>query len=70
MAEIKIKLADGRKLFFPLTRTLMKEGKIYTVQAYQFWNRRISDGDVIQVTQKSSKTQSDKTEIKKSGSNK
>ena len=70
MAEIKVKLAEGRSLFLPLTRIPMKRDKIYTVQAHSFWNRRLNDGDVMQVTSKSNKTETNKTETNESELNK
>lgn len=70
MAEIKVKLAEGRSLFLPLTRIPMKKDKVYTVQAHSFWNRRLNDGDVTQVTSKSNKTETNESESNKSGSTK
>ncbi len=58
MPMINIKLAEGKSLFLPSTRTLMEKGKVYAVQANQFWNRRIHDGDVLVVEQKSKKKKS------------
>ena len=44
-----VKLGEGRSLFHPNTRILIKKDEKFYVPVIQFWNRRLKDGDLVLV---------------------
>jgi hypothetical protein len=46
---MKVKLAEGRALRDPLTKTLMKPDEVRDVPNSMYWIRRVRDGDVVVV---------------------
>jgi len=47
MERMNIKLGEGRSLFDPSTRVLIKKDQVLSVPKIQFWNRRLKCGDIV-----------------------
>ena len=60
--QITIKMNPGNSLFIPETNKLLKPGESIKVTKNTFWNRRVKDGSVTIITEKSAFKTADKKE--------
>lgn len=48
---MKVRLAEGRALRDPVTKTLMNPDEVIDVPNSMYWVRRVRDGDVVVVVE-------------------